>query len=96
VKVLIDIPDSVGPDLDRLRALVGDTNMRMRILEDDGTLRSDSAPEKIVKHFNISVDERQRLRVYGVVVDENRDEIGMYAVIVAEADDERRAMGMLR
>lgn len=30
--VRIEIPDSVGPELDRLRALVGDTNMRMRIV----------------------------------------------------------------
>lgn len=30
--VLVTVPDSVGPDLDRLRALVGSTDMRMRIV----------------------------------------------------------------
>jgi hypothetical protein len=96
MKVLVDVPDSAGPELDRLRALVGDTNMRMRILDDDA-IGSTSAPEKIVNRFNISVDDRQRLRVYGVVVDENVDELlGQYAVIITEADDERRTRGMLR
>jgi hypothetical protein len=96
MKVLIDIPDSAGPDLSRLRALVGDTAMTMRILDDDA-IRSNSAPEKIVNYFNISVDERQRLRVYGVVVDENVDELlGQYAVIAAERDDDRRIVGRTR
>lgn len=96
MKVLIDIPDSAGPDFSRLRALVGDTAMTMRILDDDA-IRSNSAPEKIVNYFNISVDDRLRLRVYGVVIDEDVDELlGQYAVIVAERDDDRRIVGRVR
>jgi hypothetical protein len=96
MKVLVDVPDSVGPELDRLRALVGNTNMTMRVLDDDA-ISSNSAPEKIVNHFNISVDGRQRLRVYGVLVDEGVDELlGQYVVIITQADDDRRTMGMLR
>lgn len=37
MKILVTIKDSVGPDLDRLRALVGDpnTNMTMEILKEN-------------------------------------------------------------
>lgn len=95
MKVLVDVPDGAGPDLDRLRALVGDTSMTMHIL-DEGAIGS-SAPEKIINYFNISVDGRRRLRVYGVVVDEGVDEhLGQYAVIVTERDDANRAAGLLR
>jgi hypothetical protein len=96
VKVLINVPNSAGPELDRLYALVGSTNMTMQILDAEA-VGSNSAPEKIVNHFNIPVNDRQELRVYGVVVVENvHPLLGQYAVIITEADDERRTRGMLR
>jgi hypothetical protein len=76
MKVLIDIPDSAGPDLDRLRALVSDTAMVMTILSDD--------PARIIELFGITLDHGhlpERLIARGVVVDENVDEVSEYAVI---------------
>jgi hypothetical protein len=76
MKVLIDIPDSAGPDLDRLRALVGDTAMVMTILRDD--------PARIIELFGIMLDHGhviERLIARGVVVDENCDDVSDYVVI---------------
>lgn len=76
MKVMIDIPDSVGSDLDRLRALVGDAAMTMTILRDD--------PARIIELFDISMDRwhvPERLFARGRVTDENADDVSEYVVI---------------
>lgn len=76
MKVLIEIPDSVVPDLDRLRALVGDTSMTMMILEHDLT--------RIIELFHVTLDHSrlpERLFARGLVVDEDADELSEYVVV---------------